>query len=93
MRYVCKTKNGGKHTNRTDNSVSVCILSTDGQAALRIKRYEIVSSHTKVRVVGYGWSLHICDDKYIIYFSLALWYNVKVGPRMCCGHLLPTLIL
>lgn len=30
-----KQKIGGKHTNRTDISVSVCILSTDGQAALR----------------------------------------------------------
>ena len=30
-----KQKNGERHTNRTDNSVSVCIPSTDGQAALR----------------------------------------------------------
>lgn len=36
-----KQKNGGRHTNRTDNSVSVCIPSTDGQAALR-KKYEDV---------------------------------------------------
>jgi len=32
---------GGKHTNRTEISVSVCILSTDGQAALRIKEYVV----------------------------------------------------
>ena len=30
---------GGKHTNRTEISVSVRILSTDGQAALRNKKY------------------------------------------------------
>lgn len=32
---------GGKHTNRTEISVSVCILSTDGQAALRTKEYVV----------------------------------------------------
>ncbi|EFV00621.1 hypothetical protein HMP0721_2438 [Pseudoramibacter alactolyticus ATCC 23263] len=38
MKRCMHKKIGGRHTNRTDNSVSVCILSTDGQAALRIKK-------------------------------------------------------
>jgi len=41
---------GGKHTNRTEISVSVCILSTDGQAALRNKEYVVDASFLNVAV-------------------------------------------
>lgn len=40
MKICMRKKIGGKHTNRTDNSVSVCILSTDGQAAVS-KNYSV----------------------------------------------------
>ena len=41
MKMYANKRIDGKHTNRTEISVSVCILSTDGQAALRIKEYVV----------------------------------------------------
>ena len=54
MKMYANKRIDGKHTNRTEISVSVCILSTDGQAALRNKEYVVDALFLNVAVSFQG---------------------------------------